>query len=157
MRDLFFKKLYNLGVCSLLRMSKKNSITVLSLHRISEERDFFFNPIKPSTFVKLLEYCCKYYEITTFEDVHKPSAKAKLILSFDDGYYDFIEFAMPIMKKMGIPSNHNIVNSCANSNEVIWTQKLNDVFNFMKINDITNDNIIKTTSTFQGNWMQYYL
>jgi peptidoglycan/xylan/chitin deacetylase (PgdA/CDA1 family) len=157
MKEFIFKTLYRLGVPRLLRISKKNTITVLNLHRITEERDYFYNPIKPQTFYNLIDYCLKNYDIIPFSDIHKPSIKPKLILSFDDGYRDFIEYVLPYLIKQGIPSNHNVVNECINNNIPIWTQRLNDVFNELKLNSITNEPIISCKSEYKGSWMLYYL
>lgn len=157
MKELLLRTLYHAGLPGMLRLGKKNTLSVLCLHRISDERDYFFNPIQTETFRLLLEYVCKYYIVVSFKDIHVPASKPKLILSFDDGYYDFIQHAMPILQRMGLPANHNIVNACANSNETIWTQKLNDIFNHLKENNITTDPEIKKVSEFGGNWMMYYL
>jgi len=138
-------------------LSKPGTITVLSLHRISEDRDHFYNPIKPDSFNSLLEYCCKHYEVTNFANINLKTKKPKLILSFDDGYNDFISTAVPILKKMGVPSNHNVVNACLNNNSIIWTQELNDLFNFLKENNITDDEIIAGHTTFKENWGFYYM
>ncbi|MEJ6686718.1 MAG: polysaccharide deacetylase family protein [Crocinitomicaceae bacterium] len=157
MKNTVFKLLYHLGIPSLLRTKKKGTITVLCLHRISDERDYFFNPIKIQTFILLIDYLAKHYTIIAFSEVEKSTPKPKLILSFDDGYYDFIENVLPILKKKGLPSNHNIVNSCVNNNSIIWTQRLNDIFNYLKDHNITNNLYIKDVSTFENNWTSYYL
>lgn len=157
MRDKLFKLLFDLGIANALRHLKKDSITVVALHRISDERDYFFDPIKPNTFRQLLEYLNTHYEITNFNSIKKASNKPKLILSFDDGYKDFIETALPILTQMGLPSNHNVVNACINSNQLIWTQKLNNLFNFLKDQNITTDSLISNYSVFNGNWNSYYM
>lgn len=157
MRNLIFKSIYAVGGPTLLRRKKRDAITVLSLHRISPERDFFFNPIQPETFKKILEYVSRHYSIVQFREIEKNTPKPKLILSFDDGYYDFLETALPIMNQMGIPCNHNVVNDCLNQNRVIWTQQLNDVFTALKNKNTTTHPEIDKVSTFQGNWHQWYL
>lgn len=157
MRNIIFKTIYNLGVPNLLRTSKEDALTVLSLHRISDERDYFYNPIKPKSFEQLLDYCLKYYSITNFNEVDKKTVKPKLILSFDDGYYDFIENAIPILKQKGLPSNHNVVNSSLNNNSTIWTHKLNYIFNFLRNNKITDNACIAQFNMFKGNWAAYYM
>ena len=157
MNTTLAKVLYYSGIPFFLRKFKDRNLTVLSLHRVSNERDYFFNPIIPETFVKLIEYCLKYYSITNFEYCNKKSCKPKLILSFDDGYYDFIEIVLPILKRYGLPSNHNVVNSCINNNEIIWSQKLNDIFNYLKDNNIKDDEEIGKHVNFHGDWDKYYL
>src|SRR5689334_14309883 len=110
------------------RLKGQNSLTVLSLHRISPDIDFFWQPIHPDTFDQLLKYVKKHYEVICFRDLNslpKTNARPYLILSFDDGYYDYIEYALPLLKKNNLPSNHNLVVSCLESNQLIWTQRLN--------------------------------
>ena len=96
-----------------------------------------------------------------FAGINKHTKKRKLVLSFDDGYYDFMEHAVPILKKYGVPSNHNLVNSCLNGNHVIWTQRLCDIFNVLKINSIIDDKIISSAGCSfrkaKNNWMSYYV
>lgn len=157
MRENIFKGLYHLGIPRLLRMSKTDTVTVLNLHRVSEERDYFYDPIKPETFYKLVDYCCKYYAVTSFENIGQPTTKPKLILSFDDGYYDFIDIALPYLIKKGLPSNHNVVNECVNNNIPIWTHRLNELFSTFKKLNITNDSVVNNHSEYNGNWLNYYM
>lgn len=157
MKDTLLHLIYKLGIPNLLRTKKNGYLTVLCLHRISDERDFFFNPIQVKTFELLIDYLSKHYAVIPFSDAEKKTLKPKLILSFDDGYYDFIEHAMPILKRKGLPANHNIVNDCANNNTVIWTQQLNDILNHLRNNGITNDKELNQLSNFENNWNLYYL
>jgi peptidoglycan/xylan/chitin deacetylase (PgdA/CDA1 family) len=130
------------GGTRILRAQKKNKITVLNLHRITPELDFFFKPITPAHFESLLKYVAKHYNVITIGEIHslqtprQGKQKPYLILSFDDGYYDFMEYALPLLIKYNLPSNHNIVNSCADHNEIIWTHRLNNIFNHARENKI---------------------
>ena len=92
-----------------------------------------------------------------FSEIDKNTKKPKLIFSFDDGYYDFIEYALPVLTKYGLRCNHNVVNSCLNDNHVIWTQKLNDVFNHLKNNQLTSVPVLDEMDiSFKDNWLMYY-
>ncbi len=167
MKKKIFHILNSAGLSALLRLQKKDMLTVLSLHRISNESDFFWNPIKPADFEKLLQYLVKYYSIISFSDIQRiqPStqtSKPFLILSFDDGYYDFYKEALPLLVKYKLPCNHNIVNECASSNMTIWTQRLNNLFNHCRNNNDTgmafsNDGILLNYQNCDKNWMKFYL
>lgn len=110
-----------------------NYTTVLSLHRISDEEDYFWPPIKIQTFKKLLEYCSQKYSITSLSDLHsQKKSKPKLVLSFDDGYVDFVENALPELVRFGVPSNHNVVINCIEENTIIWTQEMNMIFSYLR-------------------------
>ena len=158
------KLLHLMRLSSVLRFSKKNYLTILSLHRISDEEDLFFYPISPRQFEKLIEYVLKHYSVTSFSELSEPKtafAKPPLILSFDDGYYDFYEYALPILSKYDLPSNHNIVIECASDNKPIWTQRLNNIFNHCRINNITlrfeTDQLNVGIDNFDKNWIKYNL
>lgn len=164
MKNLILNSLHYLGVSSLLRSKKKNQLTVLSLHRISNERNSFWNPIKPETFDKLLEHVKQHYRVIGFNDldsIEKDGEKPYLILSFDDGYYDFYEHALPLLIKHGLPCNHNIVNVCADSSQTIWTERLNIIFDHHFNNSIpfsvefADGNI--SVSDYENSWMKFYL
>ena len=164
MKSNLFKFIHSLGIGHLLRISKKNQLTILSLHRISNEEDYFFNPILPQSFEKLLIYIKKHYTVISFQDLREmkmDKSKPLLILSFDDGYYDFYEYALPILNKYRLLCNHNIVNDCANDNTVIWTQRLNFIFNHCRNNKIElqfdlNQQMF-SLKEFDSNWMKFYI
>ena len=166
-KKFIFNALNIAGVSKFLRSQKKNKLTVLSLHRISYHEDFFWNPIRPDTFEKLLQYLIQHYTIISFGDIAGLPAKNKysrppLILSFDDGYYDFYEHALPLLVKYKLPSNHNIVNACANDNQIIWTQRLNALFTHCRNNNIAelkfdHNNTALNLASFNNNWMGFYL
>lgn len=161
-----FNFLNDIGVSSLLRNRKKNKLTVLSLHRVSTETDPFWNPLHPNTFELLLQYLQKYYHVISFADIEnisRPSECEKpfIILSFDDGYYDFYEHALPLLVKYNVPCNHNIVNDCAANNRAIWTQRMNNIFthcfqNSIELNFEAPTDELKL-SGFNSNWMDFYL
>lgn len=163
-RANILKLLYLAGAPKVLRLYKRNHLTILCLHQISDEEDYFFNPIKPLYFEQLIKYILKYYTVISFSElaeIKKPLAKPALILSFDDGYYDFYEHALPILDKYKLASNHNIVNECANTNSVIWTQRLNYIFNHCRENNIKLDFGIDDLNAGEfgsdQHWMEYYL
>lgn len=166
-RKILFQALNTVGVSKFLRSQKKNTITVLSLHRISDKEDFFWGPVKPKSFDHLLQYLIRHYNIIAFRDIpgiKKTNASKKpfLILSFDDGYYDFYEYALPLLVKYKLPSNHNIVNACANENHIIWTQRLNTIFTHCRDHKIgslsfDHDQAVFNLATFKNDWMRFYL
>src|SRR5260221_4843807 len=156
--------LHRLGLPLFLRLFKRNRITILNLHRITYERDYFFEPVTPDRFEELVRYALKHYTVVSFSELgqlKKNPAKPPLLFSFDDGYYDFYEFALPILKKYKVPSNHNIVNECANDNRPIWTHGLNAIFNHCRLNSIASDFEIhsRTVSAkdHENDWQAFYL
>jgi peptidoglycan/xylan/chitin deacetylase (PgdA/CDA1 family) len=163
-KNLVFRFLYLAGFPRLFRFIKGDAVTILNLHRVSEDRDYFFEPLSPANFEKLVKYSLEHYSILSFSDlldVKRQLKKPPLIFSFDDGYYDFYEIALPILRKYKVPSNHNIVNDCANSGRAIWTHRLNEVFNHCRSNAIDlkfqfNSGTLRCRD-LHGSWMSFYL
>jgi len=98
-------------------IKKRNCLTVLNLHRVGVADGSSYIPFDPLLFEELLIFLKSNFELIIFDklaDVKKPK-KPKLILSFDDGYKDFIYYAVPILKKHKIQANLNIIPSCVES------------------------------------------
>jgi peptidoglycan/xylan/chitin deacetylase (PgdA/CDA1 family) len=93
---------------------RANVLTILNLHRVSDDDSSAYEPLSPDLFVELLVFLRKRFEITTFADLDADRSykKPPLILSFDDGYKDFIEVAVPILEKYRIKVNQNIIPEC---------------------------------------------
>jgi len=130
MKDLLIKLLYGAGATFVLRSYKKKNklITILCLHRVSDEESLTFPPFKIKDFERLLQYIDKHYQVATIETLSKKDGnKPKLVLSFDDGFLDFYENALPLLKKFGMPCNLNVVTRCLDNNFQIWTQRQNNL------------------------------
>ena len=154
-----FKLLQYMGVLKLLRLSKQDELTVICLHKISNEKNMFWQPVSPELFEILLKYLKRNYRVITFAELPfvKKGRKPYAIISFDDGYKDFIQYAVPLLKKYSMPCNHNFVIECLNSNMIIWTEKLNIIFQFLNSNDIRDDIPIQgQTFKFLNNWKEFY-
>lgn len=134
---IIFKTAVKLQLQNLLKLIpvSPNGVTILCFHRISSQYDYFWQPIYPETFGLMLESLVKEYQIIPFSQIDNTfdkNGKPPLVLSFDDGYKDFLEEAIPLLQFYEVPSNHNIVIDCADGKNYIWTQKLNHLFNLLR-------------------------
>ncbi len=102
------------------KISKKNYLTILNLHRVCMDDGSAYKPLNPTIFDQLLKFLVKNYHIITFSEVENfsgevISSKPLLIISFDDGYKDFINVTVPILFKYKIKVNQNIIPECVES------------------------------------------
>jgi peptidoglycan/xylan/chitin deacetylase (PgdA/CDA1 family) len=126
----FLQKILRKDVKLLQKMRRENLVTVLNLHQVSPHNNPFWSPLKPEIFDDLLSFLKENFEVTLFSEIDKvKSEKPLAILSFDDGYYNFVEYAVPILEKYGLRANMNIIPSCAESGEPMWNIKLYDFLN----------------------------
>lgn len=86
--------------------------TILNLHRVGPQDGSGYPPLAPELFDDLLGFVTREFCVVTFDELCEPRSKPKLVLSFDDGYRDFIEYAVPAMKRRGVRANQNIIPKC---------------------------------------------
>jgi peptidoglycan/xylan/chitin deacetylase (PgdA/CDA1 family) len=102
-------------------------LIVLNLHKISPRSNYYWPSLDPSIFEDLLVFLKDNFNVTLFRDLHKaPDDRASVILSFEDGYYDFIEYAMPLLSKHNVAANLNVIPSCVESGQAPWNVQLYD-------------------------------
>lgn len=95
------------------KLVKNNIVTVLNLHRVSPNTGSAYKAICPLFFDQLIGYLTKEFHICLFSNFKKTKTnKPKLILSFDDGYKDFIDYAVPILEKYNVRVNQNVIPYC---------------------------------------------
>lgn len=97
------------------RAQRERCVTILNLHKIGKPDGSYYPPLDASLFHSLLEFLVRHFAVVTFARLSEPAAKPKLILSFDDGYKDFIEVGVPQLERHGLSANQNIVPECAES------------------------------------------
>lgn len=109
--------------------------SIFLFHRVSPQRDKLWDPLSPERFDEILKYLKSNFEIQLAENIlsqtsalsNGEGAKKKLAaLVFDDGYKDFIEYALPLLKKHDLPASMYVVTSCVESGLPPWTYILDN-------------------------------
>jgi peptidoglycan/xylan/chitin deacetylase (PgdA/CDA1 family) len=87
--------------------------------------------MNPATFEKLIKLFLKNAEIVSINNIYKENfiKSNKFILTFDDGYKDFLIYAFPIIKKYNLEVNLNICPKLVSNSSIPWTQKINILLN----------------------------
>lgn len=137
MMKSFLKTCYYAGldaVCAdrfLLRHLKSTSkAVILNLHQVSPHKNPFWPPLNPKIFDELLGFLKANFEIVLFDELdNAENEKPLAVLSFDDGYHNFVEYALPLLDKHGIRANVNIIPACVESGESTWNIQLYDFLN----------------------------
>ncbi len=173
MKNRILSLLHYLGLTRYLRSRKTRlaasqpqdavSVSILSLHRISPEKDACWQPIQPKNFEAILQYAAAHYEVLRLSDLATAVEKRQergggklrplMVLSFDDGYADFMQYALPLLQKYNLPCNHNFVIDCLEDNACIWTQRFNHIFNELLRRDTATENF----NPKKGGWYRQYI
>jgi len=115
------------------KLSLKKNITTFLFHRVNTIQDPLWNPIHPDHFEQIIIYLKKHFEFVALkdyllEDFIPLTKKPLCAIGFDDGYRDFLEFALPILEKYDCPSSMYVVTDCIDNDLPPWTYMLNHYF-----------------------------
>lgn len=125
LQNIFCKKNY------LKNIVDNRSLTILNLHKVAPETNPFYPSLSPALFEELLKFIVKEFNVITFRGIKDniKSNKPNIILSFDDGFYDFLEYTMPILEKYNVRANLNVIPQCMESGRPVWDVMLGDFLN----------------------------
>lgn len=94
-----------------------NVLTVLCMHRVAEVTENSYEALSPALFDALLGWLKPRFNLTTFAALGQAAddPRPPMVLSFDDGYLDFYQVAMPILRRHGVRVNQNVTPSSVES------------------------------------------
>lgn len=114
-------------------------------HRVSDETDNEWPPMKPILFDRIIRFFKKEYNVINLEEFLENSAaflkssKPLATVLFDDGYKDNIDFAAPILQKHNCPASFYVVTNSITRNNPTWTFLLDHILQKTRTRDINLD------------------
>ena len=117
----------SVGVARILRrlLVSRREVTILTFHRVSDERDDLWPPMPVQVFERMMGVLAREAKVVPVESLSAVDSypdKPLVCLSFDDGYMDFFENALPIIRRYGLPCHHNVCPGLIDSGAMAWTQ-----------------------------------
>lgn len=100
------------------KIKNRNHLLILNLHKVGKDDGSGYRGIDINIFINLIKFLKENFQFTSFYEIQKGieteiySNKPKVILSFDDGYKDFINTVHPILVKNEIRANINLIPHC---------------------------------------------
>jgi peptidoglycan/xylan/chitin deacetylase (PgdA/CDA1 family) len=104
-------------------------VLVCNLHRVAHQAGRYWPALHPDCFRDLLDFLESRFEMLTFGDlVHSDDdGRPAAVLSFDDGYQDFMDLVVPVLRRRGIRANLNVIPTCVDTGYPPWNVKVYDV------------------------------
>lgn len=105
--------------------------TILLFHRVNPVRDVLWDPMDPELFEKIMSFVSRNYEVVSLGDLclqNKLTSKPPLAITFDDGFRDYVDYALPVLEKYNFHSTMYVVTDCVRDNIPTWTYVMDYVF-----------------------------
>ena len=134
----FLKELlYRSGILTLYhRIRNRRTLTVIMFHRVLDPSDPRWNTCDPDytmsarLFRQCLMFFVRHYRIVSLGDVlvaresAKPLPPRALLITFDDGWQDNFEYALPILRQMGLPAALFVVAESVNRSSAYFQEQV---------------------------------
>jgi peptidoglycan/xylan/chitin deacetylase (PgdA/CDA1 family) len=127
--------LYHVGALPLYhRLRNRHVLTVAMFHRVLSRKDPRWNSALPDwtlaedVFEDCLSFFMRHYTVVGQEEVMAslhakwPLPSRSLLLTFDDGFADNEEYALPILRRLGLPAAEFITSDCIGRKNRLWTE-----------------------------------
>ena len=110
------------------RLVATDALVVLNLHRVSPQRSPYWPPLHPARFEDLVRFLTRRCDLTSFDALadREGDGRPPVVLSFDDGYRDFVDYAMPVLDRYRVRANQNIVPTSVLTGRPPWSVQLTD-------------------------------
>lgn len=123
-----FKSLCLLGFPILFRRyaAAQSCVYILTFHRISDRSCSMWPPMPVSMFSRIISYLASYANIIPPSDINRVSkshsSAPNVVITFDDGYVDFFENALPVLRRHNVKCIHHICPGLIDKAELPWPQ-----------------------------------
>lgn len=103
----------------------KNKVLVLYYHRINSlNTDTNLLAVSPSRFRQHMKYIKRNYVIPRFEENWNLLDGNGVVITFDDGYLDIYENALPILEELEIPATVFVTTGTMDQKRELWWDEL---------------------------------
>ena len=112
----------------------KGGAVILYGHRIADDDEGYLQGLRPEWLDAQLGYLTRHYEVISLLDLVKcfeerrPVPRKSVVLTFDDGFRDNAEVALPLLEKHHVSATVFLVTGSVANGHLPWSQRLGVLF-----------------------------
>ena len=107
---------------------RQGKVLVIFYHRINViPVDFHNLCVSPNNFEQHMRYLKIHYSILRFEEDWEEAEGDNLVITFDDGYLDNYQWALPVLAELDIPATIFVTSSCLGGEREFWWDELETI------------------------------
>lgn len=116
------------------RLRRHDGTLILFGHRVAADDEGYLQGLPPTYLRDQLEYLTRHYEVISLEtlvacvEAGTPTPPRSVVLTFDDGFRDNVEVALPILDAFGVSATIFVVTRSLDTGELPWSQRLGYLF-----------------------------
>ena len=127
---------YATGLTGLVRRAasrRARGMTILSYHRVNDERDPYFPSLPTAVFERQVAYLARAYRVLPLDEAVDRLARGDapanaLCITFDDGYRDNLTHAAPILARHRLPATVFLATGFIGTAAVPWFDRIAAAF-----------------------------
>jgi len=111
---------------------------VLAYHKVSPDPHPFFEPVHPEIFEQHVQFLSRCYRVMPLSELVERNRTGDIpiravAITFDDGYRDNYDYALPILKKYQLPATIFVSTGVIDTGEILWHDRVFDAFRFSTV------------------------
>ena len=111
-------------------------VCVLLYHRVCDlPLDMWGLAIKPEVFERHIRFYKENYNILRFDEDWSEVQEPSLVLTFDDGYADNLQYALPILEKYQVPATIFVSSGNIGTDREFWWDELERIIFYNNKNE----------------------
>ena len=149
LQSFLFQAVYRSGllclvsnICSRL---KRGRILIFTFHRIGPVKNnqaYLVYPFPPERFSEQINYLSRHLRVISLTEAVDRINSGNIdnnyvVITFDDGFADFYDYAYPILKKHDLPATIFLTTGLIDRTCRMWTEKLEYAVNNSKVDTFT--------------------
>ena len=128
------------GLAVPVRHITRSKIPILTYHSIGTSEgdtpsclDLTWMRVAPEEFRAQMEYVAKHYNTVTFKEIQQAGSRQSslpshpCVITFDDGYMDAYEKAVPVLKELGLKATFFIIGRPTVTQELPWLHTVHQI------------------------------
>ncbi len=127
----------NIDFRKITSLPDEKLIQVLIFHRVSyKQNDPWGLEVTPEKFEEYIRIISSNYPIIRFEDNWHKVQERSIVLTFDDGYCDNYQYALPILEKYNVPATVFVSTGNIGSEREFWWDRIARLLSEDSVRDV---------------------
>lgn len=144
---------------SLSAHRRSGKAVVFLYHRVSAAADAAYPPTHPGEFDRHCDFIGSEFTVVSLVELSERAVQGRSLaglaaISFDDGYFDFISDAYPVLRRRSLPCTHFLVEDCLRTGLPPWNLRVRHISPGHPLPPHMRLELARLGAVERGRWLQ---